>query len=261
MLQDTDTLSLTFWSHLMHSSVENTVTTPVELEPLPSVDRTRLLQHRLIQFIRGNGLRPGEKLPSENQLARGLGVGRPALREALRSLQALGLLEVRAGSGWYAANPSLDAVAKHLVFTLEPSRRTRNELQRIRGLLEGAFLEKAMEELTEEDFGRLRRLVAKMEMLAMAGQSYLEQDRDFHLTLFSHVDNDFFHRFIEACWTVSMSWTSILEPATRDRELRKANKHRTILNAVAAGDVDTARTLLEVHSISDPETPGYSDEC
>ena len=240
---------------------ESTTRRTVEFNPLPTVNTTQLVQERLIQFMRGNNLRPGDKLPSENDIAKRLGIGRPALREALRSLQALGLIEVRAGSGWYAVDPSLDAVAKHLVFALEPSDQTRKELHRIRGILEGAFLGEAMGKLTPDDFVTLRKLAAKMEILAMAGQSYAEQDRDFHLILFSHVTNDFFHKLVEACWTMTLTWLTLQPATTLDRQILSAGKHRRILDAIVAGDIDTARKLLEIHSIRDCETPGYSEEC
>ena len=232
-----------------------------ELQALPVIDTTRLVQERLILFIRSNGLGPGDKLPSEHQLATRLGIGRPALREALRSLQALGLIEVRAGSGWYATAPSFDALARHLVLSLEPSAQTHNELHRIRGILESAFLEEAVEGLTPDDVVSLRKLVAKMERLAMGGQSYAEQDRDFHTLLFSHVTNDFFHRFVRACWTLCLAWIPFEPPATQDRQIAVAGRHRQILDAVGTGDLDAARGLLEVHAIRDHVTPRYSENC
>jgi DNA-binding FadR family transcriptional regulator len=233
----------------------------VELEPLPVVNTAKLIQERLIQFIRGNGLCPGERLPSENDIAKRLGIGRPALREALHSLQTLGLVEVRAGSGWYAAAPSFDAMAKQLVFALEPNEQTRKELHRIRGILECAFLCEAVAGLTPADFSLMRRLVALMEMLAMAGQPYAEQDRDFHLTLFSHVTNDFFHRFVEACWTFGMARLPFDPTATLDQQITSAGRHRSILDAIEAGDLNNVCKLLEVHSIRDAEMSEYSADC
>ena len=70
-----------------------------QLEPVDTIELSDVLQSRLKHHILQNKLRPGDKLPSEDTLATQLGVSRMAVREALRSLEALGLIESRRGVG------------------------------------------------------------------------------------------------------------------------------------------------------------------
>ncbi|MSP11682.1 MAG: FadR family transcriptional regulator [Chloroflexi bacterium] len=131
------------------------------LEPLKTSHVTEMVQERLIQFIRSNDLKAGQKLPSENQLAESLGVSRVTLREALRSMQGLGIVEVKAGLGWYAKDLSFDSMAKALAYTLKLNKQTLADLEEIRINLECSFLEEAIQTLTAEDLKSLAQAVTE----------------------------------------------------------------------------------------------------
>ena len=106
------------------------------LEPLRSVNVNDMIQERLARYIRERQLSAGDRLPSESALAQTLGVSRGALREAMRGLQGVGVLEARVGSGWYVSTFTLTPFAKGLSLTLEPDARTFGELNEIRTGLE-----------------------------------------------------------------------------------------------------------------------------
>ena len=71
------------------------------LERLPSVDRMRDVLAALGAFVGGSDLKPGDRLPAEREMMQALAVGRSTIREAIRQLQALGMVETRKGSGSY----------------------------------------------------------------------------------------------------------------------------------------------------------------
>jgi len=211
------------------------------LEPLPALNYNESIQDRLVAFMRANQFKAGDRLPSEGTLAQRLGVGRPSLREALRALQSVGLVDVRVGSGWYIRDPSLDGLTKHLSLTLDANQKTVDDLLAIRSILEGAFFQEAVRTLTAEDYEALAALVDEVERRAEAGEDGATADRDFHQAIFRHVNNAFFHQFMEVCWTLYLTPQMRPQNIPREQIIASARKHRFIVDALRAGNADLAR--------------------
>jgi len=179
------------------------------IQPVPTVNVNEAIQDRLKQFILEKKLAAGDRLPPEGRLAGSLGVSRPALREALRALEALGTLEVKVGSGWYVRAFSFDSVTKGLAYNLELSQYTFADLSQIRVGLECGFIDDAMRSLTPDTLRNLEQIVTAMEEAAQAGEGYLytEKDRRFHQTLFADVENPLLDKLMVIFWT--RSWLEI----------------------------------------------------
>jgi GntR family transcriptional repressor for pyruvate dehydrogenase complex len=88
------------------------------LAPLPRADRTEGAGRAIAAFIAGSGLVPGDRLPTERQLMDALAVGRSTVREVIRKLQALGILESRKGSGTYLLR-AISPTAIHMPLTID----------------------------------------------------------------------------------------------------------------------------------------------
>ena len=214
------------------------------IQPVPTVNVNEAIQDRLKQFILEKKLAAGDRLPPEGRLAGSLGVSRPALREALRALEALGTLEVKVGSGWYVRAFSFDSVTKGLAYNLELSQYTFADLSQIRVGLECGFIEDAMRSLTPDTLRNLEQIVTAMEEAAEAGEGYLytEKDRRFHQTLFADVENPLLDKLMEIFWTL---YDYLCPEASPERGLvADARKHRLILDAIVAGNTDLARQRL-----------------
>ncbi|MBI3944178.1 MAG: FadR family transcriptional regulator [Chloroflexi bacterium] len=215
-----------------------------DLEPLKTVNVTETVQQRLIDFIRIRGMKAGQKLPSENQLAEALGVSRIALREGLQSLQALSILQSKAGSGWYVRDISFDSVSKILIHILALNNETFADLEEIRVNLECSFIDVAIRTLQPEDLEILEQAVAEIEALAQAGESYLEPDRVFHLTLFSRVPNRILIELMNVFWTLFDFGFSADRIPPLEIHVAQASGHRQVLEALRTGDVQAANKRL-----------------
>jgi GntR family transcriptional repressor for pyruvate dehydrogenase complex len=225
------------------------------LEPLRSANVNALILERLASYIRRRQLSAGDRLPSESALAQALGVSRGALREAMRSLQGVGALEARVGSGWYLSSFTLGPAARGLSLTLEPDERTFRELDEIRTNLEWLYLEPAVQVLDADDLAALGRAVDEMEAQAAADQSYFPQDRDFHERLFAKVPNQLLARFLDLFWTLCGEIGTRLEPVGSEAHRTAARQHRVLLAAIAAGDLAGARQALLRHHEENPIQP------
>src|ERR671928_571663 len=114
------------------------------------------------ELIESEELRPGERLPAERDLARMLGVSRVPIREAMRTLAAQGLVEIRRGQGMFVASSSVDATVDQLTNVLLKQRDLLAELFAVRRLLEPASAQWAAARRESEDVARMERLLDDM---------------------------------------------------------------------------------------------------
>ena len=201
------------------------------------------IQQHVLELITNNGLQATARLPSEAELSSRFGVSRSALREALRTLEGAGYLESRSGSGWYVKQFSFDALTKAITYTLPLDVATVRDMAEVRALLEANLLETAMSTLTQEDLADLEEAVDEMELLAGAsGFSFAGPDEYFHRKLFSHLGNQVVLNLLDVFWRLQLGVDACL--VETGLPVEEARKHRRILNAIRAGDVDLARRRL-----------------
>jgi DNA-binding FadR family transcriptional regulator len=213
----------------------------LKAEPL-----SKFIQDKIKAYIRDNALRPGDKLPTEAELAAELGASRTAVREALRGLETLGIIDVQKGSGRYLRKVAFSEVIADLAYNLEVSSANLADLLEIRMVLETQFVGEAVAALTEAEHGQLAAILEKMKGKMEAGRSFAEEDMAFHLTLFSKVDNQLFKDLLDTFWKLFI--TALPEelqlPTFRDTILQH---HVDLLQAVQAKDIRRARELLQYH--------------
>jgi DNA-binding FadR family transcriptional regulator len=213
-----------------------------EIQPLAPQNTNQVVQARLTQFIERRKLGPGDQLPSEGKLSQALGVSRATLREAMRAMEASGILEARAGSGWYVKDFSFGHVAKGLAYSFALSGHSLVDLREIRLYLETAFLPEAMRTLTPDDLAGLEREVQEMERLAEAGQLFVDHDRAFHTMVFGRVRNELLSKLMDMFWTLGFQFVRASLP--KEDLISSAVNHRLALAAIRSGDVDLARWRL-----------------
>jgi GntR family transcriptional regulator, transcriptional repressor for pyruvate dehydrogenase complex len=202
------------------------------------------IQRQILELIRDERLTPDSRLPSELDLSRRFQVSRSALREAMRTLEGAGYLESRMGSGWYVKPFTFDALTKAITYTLPLDLDTLRDLAEVRALLETNLIETAMTTLTPEDLVALEDAVDEMEVLASAsGFSFAGPDEYFHRKLFSRLKNQVVLNLLDIFWRFQMGCSAFA--AEVGDPVEEARKHRRLLNAVRAGNVELARRRMQ----------------
>ena len=196
-------------------------------------------------------LSAGDKLPTERELVEQLGVSRTVLREALSSLEALGLLETRGTRGrWVAAGGSSDRSRTLVGAWLHQHAREILEVDEIRSILEAHTIRSmsrwdAIDAAAEAG----KALRAQTEALGR-GNAVAAADGDaaFHRTLSSYTQNAalraLMHGLIDASRRGAYAVYSLPETAARSLE-----QHRLIVEALAASDVESAARLAQDHML------------
>lgn len=198
------------------------------------------------QYILDQGLSAGDPLPSETQLAQELGVGRGSVREAIKALQSLGIVEVRHGDGLYVHSYTFEPILETLNYGMRFDSTTLSELAQIRVLLERAAIEDAVEQIDTEDLDRLEALIEVWEERVQAGESHKDIDEEFHCILYSALNNQMFIKLFELFWIAFENLDNpIIQDASRAEE--DLENHRAILDAVRARDANLARQRMTQH--------------
>lgn len=223
------------------------------LDPISSQSLNDLIASRLRQYILTNKLRAGDKLPSEESLARRLGVSRTATREALRSLEALGVVEARQGYGRVVSDFSFKPILNTLSYGL--AFRSNNILQaiEIRRALDVYFVAAAIQNLKPGDIDTLSALVDGMADKAQRELPITEEDYLFHQLLYQRVGNPLALELFEITWTLRLNVMDH-DLVLREKPPGTAADHALLLDAIRQGDITQAQKIIQAHHWNTIET-------
>jgi DNA-binding FadR family transcriptional regulator len=204
------------------------------------------VQESLRDYIESNGLKAGDPLPPETFLAQQLGVGRNSVREAIKSLESLGILETRRGVGVFVKEFSFQPLLDNLAYGLGDSLRDIEELREIRRVLETGLIGKTIEQISEADIAELRAVTERMRQRAERNESFVEEDQQFHELLFRCQNNRMLNGLIEVFWRAFYKASDFANLTNAD-PLSTWRDHHEIVEAIVARDVEKARTRLDEH--------------
>lgn len=202
-------------------------------------------------YILSAGLRPGDPLPTESQLCADLGVSRSSVREAVRTLVALDIVDVRHGHGTFVGQVSMRPLVESLVFRglLTPGEDFRGlrDVVEMRIVLDNALADQVVEAWRDQPSEVMDDLVARMGDLADQGQTFTVEDRTFHATLLAQLPNQLFGHLTEAFWAVHTRTIPLLGAPQAEEIVRTAHAHGDMLRAAREGDAAAYRSALEDH--------------
>lgn len=192
-------------------------------------------------------LQPGQRLPPERAVSEALGVSRPTVREAIRSLQAMNILESRHGSGTYVASLEVDELLGPLQFVLALAEGGLAHLFEVRLLLEPGAAALAAQRAGDDDLAALRDCVGRAD-LEVPGrpEALLELDTELHDRIVRAARNPLLEHLLAAMSALgrqSRAYTTGL-PGVADRTLVE---HAAIVDAIASRDPAAARAAMEAH--------------
>ncbi|MDN5570877.1 MAG: GntR family transcriptional regulator [Propionibacteriaceae bacterium] len=203
------------------------------------------------QLILSRGLQPGDPMPTESELVATTGVSRSKLREAVRTLTALDILEVRHGTGTFVGEMSMRPLVEGMVFrgVLAAGADTTmlREVVEVRTGLDLGLGPRIVERLAGGDDAELRACVRAMTHAAARGVGFTDEDRTFHLTLGERLGNTLYGEIVAAFWDIHMSVAPRLGLAGARDLTDTALAHERMLDAAIAGDLDAYREAVIDH--------------
>ncbi|MGB3954342.1 MAG: FCD domain-containing protein [Brooklawnia sp.] len=200
---------------------------------------------RVLSALRESGVRPGDVLPSEPELADRLGVSRQSVREALVAMQALGLVEGRQGTRRRLACYEVAHLAEQVAVSVDPNPENLLQLLQVRRALERSFLPAAAQHLGRRRLRELGELSDVMVQRAAKGHAFVDADERFHTLLYAGLGNRALDGFVRGFWQV---FRQAPPPITTAANLvSSAAVHRGIVEALRGGDAELAVHRLDAH--------------
>ncbi|MCE9684271.1 FadR/GntR family transcriptional regulator [Halomonas alkalisoli] len=216
----------------------------------------QLLERIKSALIRGE-LKPGDYLPSESELTQALGIGKSSVREAIKMLQAIGIVEVRRGQGTMIRREPGDPIVDPMAFGMILARGMTRDVLDFRRMFEPAYTLQAMNNASAEDHQRIRRAIDDMETAIANGEQTARHDVAFHRAVLHATHNPMTIRvgetllqLIEAALETSMQ--TLPDVALKD--------HKAIYQAFREGDSEGVQAAIEVSSKSWETNLTYVDE-
>ncbi|WP_051165810.1 FadR/GntR family transcriptional regulator [Amycolatopsis orientalis] len=204
------------------------------------------LAAEILRLIRERGLRAGDPMPTELELIDHLEVSRNTVREAIRGLRALGIVDIRHGHGTFVGEGSLTVLAPSLVFRTLTDGGPAGllNLVDIRELVEVGTMDTLAGALPAGTLARLDELCDEMVRTSLDP----EVDREFHRTLYAGLANPLVGQLVDLFWDSYHAAESALTLATDEQNVaHTAEQHRAIVRALRAGDPRLARTAMTEH--------------
>jgi GntR family transcriptional repressor for pyruvate dehydrogenase complex len=196
-------------------------------------------------LIRGDW-REAERIPAERELCQRLGVGRASLREALKALEIMGMIETRLGDGTYVCNRS-DFLARPLLWAITGSSESEaNELIEARKLIEGELVGLAAERATGEELKDIGENLDRMEQALAKPEEFLRADIDFHLAIAKAGHNRILLNALLLIRNLMREWIRSTIPLEGVANIALEH-HKSIFLALAKKNRAKATSLMSSH--------------
>jgi len=221
----------------------------MELKNLKTQDLQGLIQEQLKLYIIENGMKSGDPFPTEYEVAERLGISRTAIREALKGLETLGIIEVRPGVGRFVREFNFEAILKGLPYNLEMDIRNFREVLEVRFCLESWFVAKDINKFTKENITEFKEILKKLEFQVLndfGEKELVETHSQFHCALYKNSDNSLLIDLIKIFSTIQRNLTLLHRYKTKDRNLF-IRQHQLLLEAIEKKDSHLAQKRLEEH--------------
>ena len=200
---------------------------------------------QLNKLIEDGVIKPGQRFPSERELAERLGVSRPTIREAMIALELSGVIEIRTGSGIYVTKQHQKP---------EPELNDKGvgpfEILEIRYIIESEACALAAARITDEQIQALREVVKEMEEEEKQPDASEKADQKFHSIIAQACQNSAIASVVEWLWDLrneSQLSTAFLQRIREEGVHPSISEHRKILQALEQRNPEKARTAMKLH--------------
>jgi GntR family transcriptional repressor for pyruvate dehydrogenase complex len=213
------------------------------------VRKTRVSEEIIGQIrdlISSGRLKVGDRLPAERELAKLLDVGRSTVREAIRALESLGIVQVRAGEGTFLiANPA-DRPGDPLTTKVFSSLHNQRKLFEVRMVIEPDLAALAARRASFDQIVKMRETLRQQESLIQQGDSGIVADTQFHYLLAEAAGNEILFNIMTGLMDL-LRETRQASLQTSGRPVRSVKQHRAVLRAIETRDPKGAEQRMREH--------------
>ncbi len=201
----------------------------------------RQIQNQILEH-----LKPGDVLPPERELAQKFGVSRGSVREAIRSLELIGLVKPHQGIGTVVREPSADTLVSPLAAVIVQKRKLVGELLDVRKIIEPPLARRAALHASAAQMAEMEQILERQSEKVRRGEMTIEEDSEFHYQIALAADNSIVLRLVDVLMDLLRE--------TRERSLQTGGRpqkslagHRRILAALKRHDPAASEAAMRQH--------------
>lgn len=220
--------------------------TPGELKPIGRTKLTNSVFEQLLSFVVNESWKPGDRIPPERELCQKLGIARTSLREALKAMELVGMLDSRVGDGTFVC-PRSEFLSRPLLWAFTGTDHEElREIMEARTIIEENLAAFAAMRGTDEEIKEIGRAVQLMRDSIARGDSILDADMAFHIAVSKAAQNGVLVNAVQLLRNLMRQWIlyKLLIPDVPETVLKR---HAAIYRAIAARKPNAARNAMRLH--------------
>jgi len=219
------------------------------LEHIVPLTRSRIpdeIAERITRYILDQGLKAGDKLPSERDLMARFAVGRSSLREAIKTLVAIGVVQVQVGDGMFVGRGEPAALTRLLSWSLLIGEHSIREVIEARRAVEQELVGLAATRATDAEIAAIGDILAALQANITDANVYSRYDEEFHLTIARAARNSVLYQVLDTLRGIVRIWIYKTFVEYEDKQ-RGYYEHAAIYDALATRDVSASRAAIAAH--------------
>jgi len=218
----------------------------LEFEAVRKERRYEQVAEQIQKLIAQGTLKPGDRLPPERELATRFGVARSSIRDAVRTLEVMGILEPRQGAGTVVRDLSADSLVVPLATVLVRKRELVSELLDVRRMLEPGLAARAAKNATPDEVMELEDILRRQAEKLRRGEPSIEEDSEFHYVIGKAARNSVVLKVLDVLMDLlrESRARSLQAPG---RPERSYDGHMRVLRAIKRRDPEAAEKAVRKH--------------
>lgn len=204
---------------------------------------------KIRELLLSRRLKPGDRLPTEMELAKHLAASRGSVREAMKILESFGVVDIRRGDGTYVSQSMSRNLFDHLLFQLIASDTDKRKLIELRELIETGIIRIVIANASDADLDHLRDVHSRMEAMRARGETdarvFAQCDIDFHHALGEATHNELIEKIYRFTMELFADSIARTHEASADAGEYALDIHRTILDSIAERDLELAQRAIQ----------------
>jgi GntR family transcriptional regulator, transcriptional repressor for pyruvate dehydrogenase complex len=216
------------------------------VEPIARTTLTASAFEQLISYVVKGQWEAGDRIPPERELCQQLGIARTSLREALKAMELIGMLDSRVGDGTFVC-PRSEFLSRPLLWAFTGTDHAElRDIMEARELMERDLAGLAAERASANEIAAIEATVDAMRTSIAKGESILDHDMAFHIAIAEAAHNEVLRNAVQLLRNLLRQWLvlKLLIPAVPSKVLKQ---HETICNAIKARDAGAARDAMWKH--------------
>ena len=217
------------------------------MEKLTKKAASLALQEKIKDLIITRKLKSGDLMPTENELITLFNVSRSSLREAVKSLEALHILDIHHGIGTFVGSSSLIPMIRGLTFHaqlhLQDNLKSIIDILDVREILQYGFAPMALAKITDEQISTLQNLAKIIEANAMQGHFAVKEEKEIHLLIYQPIQNHLLTQYLDAFGQIYEKLETELPPI-RISPTELALQYRELVDATEARDLERMQRAI-----------------